>query len=302
MIKVIGTCFAWVLCSCMLHAQKQDTIILKMDSSFIADFEKGKELPVKLLHAEPLYIDLIRDLGARKGEKEWNFGMGLTDNFQYDAYEALVEYEWAPINRLGFEVELPFSFYYNHSNGVHTDTLESINPGSRLKSLKLATQWTFLVSPKAKTSLAVGYIHQFLMPSFRDYDKTTMLSGHRFEPFVIAAKRWGSNFHTLLYTGPIFEKIKNSKTWNNGMQANFSLHYMLPGTRNFIGIESNAESFNKDFDLTLRPQMRLGITDNLLVGIVAGIPIERENQRLSSFIRLIYEPAEHNRKRGMKHH
>jgi hypothetical protein len=27
--------------------------------------------PDKVLHAELLYIDLIRDLGARKGEKEW---------------------------------------------------------------------------------------------------------------------------------------------------------------------------------------------------------------------------------------
>ncbi len=298
----MSTSCAFMLCTLWVQAQKQDSLFQRMDRLFIDDFENGKQLPVKLLHAEPLYIDLIRDLGARKGEREWNFGMGLTDNYIYDAYEALVEYEWAPINRLGFEIELPFSFYYNHSNGLHSDTLESKNPGSRLKSVKLATQWTFLVSPKAKTSIAIGYIHQFLMPSFRDFKKLTMLSGHKFEPFVVAAKRWGNNFHTLLYTGPVFEKANGGKDWNSGAQANFSLHYMLPGTRNFIGLESNAEWFHQDFDLTLRPQMRLGITDNLLIGIVAGIPIERENQRLSSFVRLIYEPAEHNRKRGLKHH
>ena len=43
--------------------------------------------PDKVLHAEPLYIDLIRDLGARKGEKEWNFGYGLTDFNDFDEYE-----------------------------------------------------------------------------------------------------------------------------------------------------------------------------------------------------------------------
>ena len=82
-----------------------------LDSLFIDEVEDRHE-PGKVLHAEPLYIDLIRDLGARKGEKEWNVGFGITDNENYDNYEALIEYEWAPVNRLGLEVELPFSFYY----------------------------------------------------------------------------------------------------------------------------------------------------------------------------------------------
>ena len=42
--------------------------------------------------------------------------------------------------------------------------------------------------------------------------------------------------------------------------------------------------------MVIRPQMRLGIAENLLVGIVAGIPIKREFQRFSTFFRLIYEP------------
>ena len=59
--------------------------------------ENEKNLPNKVTHAEPLYIDLIRDLGARKGEREWNVGLGLTDRSDYDEYITLVEYEWAPI-------------------------------------------------------------------------------------------------------------------------------------------------------------------------------------------------------------
>lgn len=70
------------------------------DSLYIQEV-KESQAPAKVLHAEPLYIDLIRDLGARKGEKEWNLGFGLTDNLSFDSYEALVEYEWAPIDRLG---------------------------------------------------------------------------------------------------------------------------------------------------------------------------------------------------------
>jgi len=66
---------------------------------------------------------------------------------------------------------------------------------------------------------------------------------------------------------------------------------MISGTRNFIGVEFNKSIDNGDFDMTVRPQMRLGIADNLLIGIVAGIPVSRENERLSSFVRLIWEPG-----------
>jgi len=278
----------------MNYAQKTDSLSQVLDSLYIEKFEKKKEGPLKLLHAEPLYIDLIRDLGARKGEKEWNYAVGLTDNLKYDEYEALVEYEWAVIDRLGLEVELPFTFYYESLGVKGTDSAKS--PGSRLNSLKLATQWTFLVNEKAKTSLALGYLHEFLLPPFREYGDSRWLTGNLYQPFFVAAKRWGNNFHTLLYTGPSFEQNLIENKWHNGMQAHLSFHYMLPGTRNFIGVENNSYTIDGQFDLTIRPQMRLGITEHLLIGIVAGIPVNRGNQRMSTFFRLIYEPAEHNKK------
>ena len=46
-----------------------------------------------------------------------------------------------------------------------------------------------------------------------------------------------------------------------------------------------------DFDMTLRPQMRVSVADNFLVGIVTGIPVEREYERFSMFLRLIWEPG-----------
>ena len=66
---------------------------------------------------------------------------------------------------------------------------------------------------------------------------------------------------------------------------------MISGTRNFIGIELNKNVGTDYFDMTIRPQMRLGIMDNLLIGIVAGVPISRDNERFSTFLRLIYEPG-----------
>ncbi|SFC72095.1 hypothetical protein SAMN05421747_12117 [Parapedobacter composti] len=255
----------------------------QQDSLYIWKVEEQQE-PLKILHAEPLYIDLIRDLGARKGEKEWNVGLGLTDNYSHDEYLALVEYEFAPVDRLGLEVELPFTFY-SKSNG------QGASPGSRLNSLKLAGQYTFLVSGRLKTSLALGYIHEFEISPFADYGKGRFFTGNLYNPFLIAAKRWGQNFHTLIYTGPVIERHFGHSTGHTLWQINSNIHYMITGTRNFIGVELNKEASRNDFDTTIRPQMRVGIADNLLVGIVTGIPLHRENQRFSSFLRLIYEPG-----------
>lgn len=253
------------------------------DSLYIHEIEDRLE-PDKVLHAEPLFIDLIRDLGARKGEREWNAGMGLTDNTRYDKYTALIEYEWAPVNRLGLEIELPFSFYYpiqGHKSA----------PGNKLNGLKLAAQYSFLVSEKMKTSLAAGYIHEFEMAEFSKYKSSGIYKGNLYNPFLITAKRWGNNFHSLLYTGPVIETRLNTPGQLTTWQINSNFHYMISGTRNFIGIEFNKEVYNQNFSMTVRPQMRLGIAENLLVGIVTGVPVSRDTERFSTFLRLIYEPG-----------
>lgn len=253
------------------------------DSLYIQQVEDNKE-PDKVLHAEPLYIDLIRDLGARKGEKEWNVGLGMTDKLKFDSYEALVEYEWAPINRLGFEVELPFTFH----SGINGTARDSI-PSNSLNSIKLATQWSFYVNEANATSMALGYITEFELSDFRNFGKP-LIKGNVYNPFLIVAKRWSDNFHSLIYTGPMIEQNFATNIFHATYDINTSFHYMISGTRNFIGIEFNKTIDDNDFDMTIRPQMRLGIADNLLIGIVAGIPVSRENERLSSFVRLIWEP------------
>lgn len=252
------------------------------DSAHIKKIEQHK-LPAKVLHAEPLYIDLIRDLGARKGEREWNIGLGLTDNNNYDEYIALVEYEWAPINRLGLEVELPFSLYYRN-------TAKANAPRSKLNSLKVAGQYSFYVSPQHQTSMAIGYINEFELNDFNAYFNGSIFTGNVYNPFFVAAKRWGNNFHTLLYTGSAISQHFASKSFHTTWQINSNFHYMIPSTKNFIGIELNKELGKHNFDMTIRPQMRVALSENLLIGVVTGIPIKRENERFSSFLRLIYEP------------
>ncbi|GAB2613711.1 HAEPLYID family protein [Belliella aquatica] len=238
----------------------------------------------KILHAEPLYIDLIRDLGARKGEQEWNVGWGMFDRRNYDKHEALIEYEWAPIDRLGFEVELPFSFY--SKNGSHDDN----RPSNRVESIKLATQWSFLVAPKIGTTLALGYIHEFEFVDIKNIQWSNLFKGNVYNPFFVAAKNWGNRYHTLLYTGPSIGK-EFGKRSHISYQINSSIHYMLLGSRNFIGVEVNQVIDHGRITSVLRPQMRLDISDQLMVGIVTGVPLQRMDEGLSTFLRIVYEPS-----------
>lgn len=278
--KIVVLIFVLAYCN-INYSQITDN---KKDSLYIKEIQDHKN-PDKVLHAEPLYIDLIRDLGARKGEKEWNLGLGLTDNLKFDSYEALIEYEWAPIDRLGLEVELPFTFY-SPVNGEANVTV----PSNQLNSIKIAAQYSFFVSEKMATSMAVGYINEFELSNFRDFGDP-FIKGNVYNPFFVVAKRWGNNFHTLIYTGPMIEQNFSNNKFSLTYDINTSFHYMIPGTRNFIGVEFNKTLDNNDFDMTIRPQMRVGVADNLLIGIVGGIPVSRENERLSSFLRLIWEPG-----------
>lgn len=254
-----------------------------LDSIYISETEDAKGA-LKILHAEPLYIDLIRDLGARAGEKEWNYGFGLTDFGKYNQYNALVEYEFAPIDRLGFEIEVPMKFY----TGLEDDS--TLIPQDRIESLKLATQWTFHVNDKYNASFALGYINELEFNGFKSLKNRT-LTGNIFNPFLVGAKRWGDNFHTLIYTGPKIHYDFESLKTHTSFEVHTSIHYLISGTRNFIGLETAQYLEGKNYDLVFRPQMRVGIADNLLIGIVSNIPINKKDERFGTFFRLIWEPG-----------
>ncbi|MCA1752388.1 MAG: phosphoribosylformylglycinamidine synthase [Flavobacteriales bacterium] len=257
----------------------------RVDSLYIENVQDVAGQKAKVLHAEPLYIDLIRDLGARKGEKEWNLGLGMLDNIGFDQYEMLVEYEWAVMDRLGMEVEVPFTIFSPQQN-IASDSI----PSDRIESLKLAAQWSFFVSEKWATTMALGYIHEF---EFSDLDNFVQpyFDGQLFNPFLVVAKRWGPNWHTLIYTGPQLFRGFNGHENHFQYEMHSNLHYMIPGTRNFLGMEVNKYFYEGGSDITLRPQMRVGIADNFMIGILTGIPINKRSERFSTFIRLIWEPG-----------
>jgi hypothetical protein len=242
---------------------------------------------LKLRHAEPLYADLVRDLGARKGEKEWNAGVMVAQNGQHISRTGFIEYECAPVRRLGIEAEVPVTFYSPASPGSDPATM----PRNRVEGLKLASQYTFCVSAKYQLSMAAGYMHEWMLHSFYSIrNRNIFLKGNRISPFVAAARSWGSHMHSMISTGPVWICTQETHTVSFGYQTNMSVHYMPAAGRNFIGIELNHEYYARASGLTIRPQVKLAISDRLSVGIVTGIPADTQNG-LSFLTRIIYEPA-----------
>ncbi len=260
--------FVWVVFaySSQLFAQNADSL-----------------LPPKVKHIEPLFVDLIRDLGARKGEREWNIGLGSAHLNDHVELTTLVEYEFAPVNRLGFEVEIPFTFSFGTGN--QSEPL----PGNRLDGLKLATQYTFLVSPRFNTSAALGYLNEFELTSFSKYGKERVVRANLMHPFLVIAKSWKNNIHTMLITGPEWEKELRSSNSEMFFHINGSVHYAVPSTKSVIGLEVNT-LMAKDFtSVVLRPQMRMTVSKTSKIGLVAGIPMDTRYDSYSFFLRWIYE-------------
>src|SRR5687767_8485858 len=142
-----------------------------------------KSLTAKVSHAEPVYFDLIRDLGARRGEKELNIGMGMASFDNYTIHSYLVEYELAPLNRLGMELEVPLVFH----SAANPETDSHHHGDDGLEGIKAAIQYSFFVSEKLQTTLAIGYIFETRRKGFDLFHQT----GSIHNPFFIVAKKWG---------------------------------------------------------------------------------------------------------------
>ena len=141
--------------------------------------------------------------------------------------------------------------------------------------------------------MAIGYINELLLAPL-SLKSGSFLTGNGYNPFLVLAKRWGSNFHTLLYTGPRFHQTFGSSNFHYQYDINTSFHYMIGQSRNFVGVEFN-KRVHSEFEMTIRPQMRLEISDHFMVGIVTGFPINKKNERFSAFLRLIYEPKQRSK-------
>lgn len=273
--------FTILLALCSINSFSQN----KTDSISLIPTDTTTKKLAKVEHAEPLYIDLMRDLGAKKGEAEVNIGMEINIHNKYDEYYGFLEYEWAIANRLGLEVEVPFSF--NHKSKGNDQNI--ILPGNKIEGVKLASQYTFLVNEKKKLSMAIAYVHEFELSTFKEIaNRDQIFTGMKMTPVFIAAKNF-SNINTMLYTGPVFEHNYHQNSINTGATINASVMFVIPHTKNFIGLENNIDFDKNNFNYYLHPQIKLAIKHNLMIGLVTGIPIANRNSRGDVMTRLIWE-------------
>lgn len=259
------------------------TLIILTFSCARAMAQNTDSLPLKIKHAEPVFNDIVRDLGARKGERELNIGYETEKNAEYGTQGGFIEYEFAPVNRLGVELEIPFQFQSsNHKEGYNSA------PRNKIEGIKPAIQYTFLVNKKARLSMAAGGIYELRLHSFASIqDNLGLIKGNSYNPFLIVAKRWGRNLHSMVYMGPEFYKDFESHHNESAYLLNLSMHYMVDN--NFIGIEMNQEFENHEIITVLRPQAKVQLTKNVGLGIATGIPIAHETNGYSFVARMIYE-------------
>ena len=274
--------------------QKITTVIFML-ASFSAFCQKEKkEEPTK--HYMPLYLDIPAEMNVKKGYKEINVAGGYADFNDFNGVRTLLEYDFAPIDKLGFEIEVPFVFVNQKTNTIQHESTDAVVPeeGGAVKSamaLRVGFNYSLFNNTKTKTSVSVGYFNEFELTPFEHFGKP-LLEGNVYNPFVAVAKIWGNRLHTMIYTGPAIKQSLEHHTTKTAYRFNtiVSFRFGKGGRESFAGIECNQTWAQHDAgQMILRPQIQLAITENWKLGFVAGIPIASNNHfNGSGFLRLIY--------------
>lgn len=100
----------------------------------------------------------------------------------------------------------------------------------------------------------------------------------------------------MVYAGYKFIHHSGSDHVETDWQINTSIHYLIPNTRNFIGLEINKNVNKERFSMVLRPQMRVALNNSTVLGMLVGVPTNTKHEGFSGFIRLIYEPPHKKKK------
>ena len=269
-------------------------LFFSLQSSFAQDAKEKTELK----HYMPLYLDIPAEMNVKKGFKEINIAGGYADFKNFNGVRTLLEYDFAPIDKLGFEIEMPFVFINQIQQSTTNGNTDIIVPeeGGAVKSamaLRVGFNYSLFSSKKAKTSIAVGYFNEFELTPFNNFGKP-LLEGNVYNPFIAIAKIWQSRLHTMIYTGPAIKQSFEHHKTKTAFRFNTIMSYRFGKAQkeSFIGIECNQTWAKEDAgQMVLRPQIQMEITEKWKLGFVAGIPVATANHLNGSvFLRLIYSP------------
>lgn len=230
---------------------------------------------------EPLVFDLVRPLGARKGEVEFNT-LGIlplnrrinrsshsTDKLGLvPLSEDTAEIEWAPEIEFalwdGFALEFEFPF-----------------EGARLEALKMGAQWTL------GTAFENRYIHGFQGLVERALHSTSTswtglyLAGVRFNPRWSLLGMWGVAYEN----GPGVEEKGGDRTQ---FLQNLTVFYNLTEAAH-LGLETNyGVSTHGKNTLLLMPQLQFSLSKNVCVQMGAGVGFSDSETLPQAALRVIF--------------
>lgn len=208
---------------------------------------------------EPMVFDLVRPLGARKGETEINVLSLVPYNQRSARSEWAPEFEWAVADGVALEFELPFEDW-------------------TLESYKMAGQLTF------GTAFNDHFIHG--CQSILLYDRRS----NRWSPTLlyIAGVQFDDYWSALVMAGLRTGLPGDDRSERTESLFNFSVFRHLSDYVS-AGLESNSStSLSGKAEHRLMPQLHLELQDHIMLQLGSGCLFSPKGTIPESALRLIY--------------
>lgn len=203
---------------------------------------------------EPLHFDLVRGLGAQRGEFEFNV-LSTTALLPYEGLAWAPEVEWAFADRHAIEFELP----------MHDGSLEAV---------KVAMQGTF-------RELRPKFIHgwQFIAEG-------VLHGSGEFTGLYIAGRRFGRRTSMLAILGP--RLALDAEGVSGELVVNPSIFVDL-GERFTLGLENNAVVAGARSSLRSLPQLHVQFGRHFRAQVGAGVETSAAGVQPAFGLRLVVE-------------
>ena len=252
----------------------------------------------ELTHYMPMYLDMPAELNVHRGYKEINLGFGMAGFRDFNGQRLMLEYDFAPMDKLGFEIEVPFIFVQNKTHNTSTEVPDVMVPeeGGNVQSaiaMRLGINYTLQSFKNIKTSISIGYFNEFESSPFVHFGKP-VIEANIYNPFFSVAKIWGDRFHAMLYCGPAFRQSFTGEEAKTVYRFNPTVSYHIGklNKENFIALECNNVWAKGDAgQMILRPQFQMQLSGKWKFGFVGAVPVATNNHlKGSGIVRIIYSP------------
>ncbi|RSV31617.1 MULTISPECIES: hypothetical protein [Sphingomonas] len=207
---------------------------------------------------EPMVFDMVRPMGARRGELETNVLALSPLSGQERAVEWAPEIEYAVADGFALEIELPFE-------------------GTRLAELKMGAQATIGTFDRGRAVHGVQYLGIYERESGRTSQALLYMLG----------RRHNERLSTMTMVGVGDVRLGQSES-DAGLLVNHSTFYDL-GRDRIAGVEVNYKS-HRDGGVAIIPQFHAPLADKVNVQLGVGADKQRgERARPVGGVRLIKE-------------